>query len=46
VIANATRKPLWGYRALVGSAVFMGFMSFLVWAHHMIWLADEAARSR
>jgi cytochrome c oxidase subunit 1 len=35
VIANATRKPLWGYRALVGSAVFMGFMSFLVWAHHM-----------
>lgn len=35
VIANATRKPLWGYRAMVGSAVFMGFMSFLVWAHHM-----------
>ena len=35
VIANATRKPIWGYRALVGSALFMGFMSFLVWAHHM-----------
>jgi cytochrome c oxidase subunit 1 len=35
IIANATRKPLWGYRAMVGSAVFMGFMSFLVWAHHM-----------
>src|SRR5581483_10064338 len=35
VIANATRKPLWGYRGMVGSAVFMGFMSFLVWAHHM-----------
>jgi len=35
VIANATRKPLWGYRGLVGSALFMGFMSFLVWAHHM-----------
>ena len=35
VIANITRKPLWGYRALVGSAVFMAFMSFLVWAHHM-----------
>jgi len=35
VIANATRKPLWGYRAMVGSALFMGFMSFLVWAHHM-----------
>jgi len=35
VIANATRKPLWGYRAMVGAALFMGFMSFLVWAHHM-----------
>ena len=35
VIANATRKPLWGYRAMVGAALFMGSMSFLVWAHHM-----------
>ncbi len=24
VIANITRKPLWGYRAMVGSALFMG----------------------
>src|SRR5437879_3269605 len=35
VIANNTRKPLWGYRALVYSVVFIGFMSFVVWAHHM-----------
>ncbi|MES1255357.1 MAG: cbb3-type cytochrome c oxidase subunit I, partial [Acidobacteriota bacterium] len=35
VIANNTRKPLWGYRALVYSSVFLGFMSFIVWAHHM-----------
>jgi cytochrome c oxidase subunit 1 len=35
VIANSTRKPLWGYKAMVGAALFMGFMSFLVWAHHM-----------
>ena len=35
IIANATRKPLWGYRAMVGAALFMGSMSFLVWAHHM-----------
>src|SRR6478736_5822291 len=35
VIANNTRKPLWGYRALVYSVVFLGFMSFIVWAHHM-----------
>ena len=35
VIANNTRKPLWGYRALVYSVIFVGFMSFIVWAHHM-----------
>jgi cytochrome c oxidase subunit 1 len=35
VIANNTRKPLWGYRALVYSVIFIGFMSFIVWAHHM-----------
>jgi len=35
VIANNTRKPLWGYKALVHSAIFLGFMSFIVWAHHM-----------
>ncbi|MFQ5494030.1 MAG: cbb3-type cytochrome c oxidase subunit I, partial [Phycisphaerae bacterium] len=35
IIANNTRKPLWGYRAMVYSTVFLGFMSFIVWAHHM-----------
>ena len=35
VVANNTRKPLWGYRALVYSLIFLGFMSFVVWAHHM-----------
>jgi len=35
IIANNTRKPLWGYKALVYSVVFLGFMSFIVWAHHM-----------
>jgi cytochrome c oxidase subunit 1 len=35
IIANNTRKPLWGYRAMVFSIVFLGFMSFIVWAHHM-----------
>src|SRR5467141_1122987 len=35
VIANNTRKPLWGYRLLVYSVVSLGFMSFVVWAHHM-----------
>ncbi len=35
VIANNTRKPLWGYRSMVYSVIFLGFMSFIVWAHHM-----------
>ena len=35
IIANNTRKPIWGYKSLVYSALFIGFMSFIVWAHHM-----------
>jgi cytochrome c oxidase subunit 1 len=35
IIANNTRKPLWGYKSMVYSSLFLGFMSFLVWAHHM-----------
>ena len=35
ILANNTRKPIWGYRVLVASVVFVGFMSFVVWAHHM-----------
>src|SRR5213075_994055 len=35
IIANNTRKPLWGYRSMVYSLAFLGFMSFIVWAHHM-----------
>jgi cytochrome c oxidase subunit 1 len=35
IIANNTRKPLWGYLALVYSVIFLGFMSFIVWAHLM-----------
>jgi cytochrome c oxidase subunit 1 len=35
VVANNTRKPLWGYKSLVYAVIFLGFMSFIVWAHHM-----------
>ena len=35
IIANNTRKPLWGYKPMVYSTIFLGFMSFIVWAHHM-----------
>ena len=35
VLANNTRKPLWGYKSMVYASIFLGFMSFIVWAHHM-----------
>jgi cytochrome c oxidase subunit 1 len=35
IIANNTRKPIWGYRSLVYSTLILGFLSFIVWAHHM-----------
>lgn len=35
VIACNTRKPIYNYKGLVWSAIFVGFMSFIVWAHHM-----------
>jgi cytochrome c oxidase subunit I len=35
IISNNTRKPLWGYKSLVFSVVAIGFLSFIVWAHHM-----------
>ena len=35
IIANNSRKPLWGYKSMVYSLIFLGFMSFIVWAHHM-----------
>jgi len=35
ILANNIRKPLWGYGLMVKSVIFLGFMSFIVWAHHM-----------
>jgi cytochrome c oxidase subunit I len=35
IIANNTRKPIWGYKSLVYSVLTLGFLSFIVWAHHM-----------
>jgi cytochrome c oxidase subunit 1 len=35
IIANNTRKPIWGYKSLVFAALAIGFLSFIVWAHHM-----------
>ena len=35
IIANNTRRPLWGYRNIVWASGFLGFMSMVVWAHHL-----------
>jgi len=35
IIANNSRKPIWGYKSLVYSVLAIGFLSFIVWAHHM-----------
>jgi cytochrome c oxidase subunit 1 len=35
IMACNTRKPLYSYKALVWSSIFLGFTSFIVWAHHM-----------
>jgi cytochrome c oxidase subunit 1 len=37
ILANNSRKPLWGYKSIVFSVLVIGFLSFIVWAHHM-WL--------
>ncbi|MFT4846883.1 MAG: cytochrome c oxidase subunit 1 [Cryomorphaceae bacterium] len=35
VIATNSRKPIFGYRAMIGSIMAIGFLSFIVWGHHM-----------
>ena len=35
IIPAHTRKPLWGYKSMVYSVLVLGFLSFIVWAHHM-----------
>jgi cytochrome c oxidase subunit 1 len=40
-----TRKPLWGYKAMVYAVLVLGFLSFIVWAHHMYMTGMGAAVS-
>jgi cytochrome c oxidase subunit 1 len=35
IIATSSRKPIFGYRAMIGSMLAIGFLSFIVWGHHM-----------
>jgi cytochrome c oxidase subunit 1 len=45
VISNNTRRPLWGYKAAVSAVIGIGFLSFIVWAHHMYLTGMGAAVS-
>ena len=33
IIATNSRKPIFGYRAMIGSMLAIGFLSFIVWGH-------------
>lgn len=35
IISVNARKPIFGYRAMIGSIIAIGFLSFIVWGHHM-----------
>jgi cytochrome c oxidase subunit I len=35
IIATNSRKPIFGYKAMIGSILVIGFLSFIVWGHHM-----------
>lgn len=35
IVSTNCRKPLYGYKTMIYSILFLGFMSFIVWAHHM-----------
>ncbi len=35
IVANNIRKPIWGLKTMIYSIIGLGFLSFIVWAHHM-----------
>ncbi|RZJ93319.1 MAG: cytochrome c oxidase subunit I, partial [Hymenobacter sp.] len=35
ILATNARKPIFGYRAMIGSLIGISLLSFVVWAHHM-----------
>src|SRR6056300_918739 len=35
VLATNARKPIFGYRAMIGSIMAIAFLSTIVWGHHM-----------
>jgi len=35
VISTMSRKPIFGYKAMIASMLVIAFLSFIVWGHHM-----------
>ena len=35
IIATSSRKPIFGYRAMIASVIAIAFLSTIVWGHHM-----------
>ena len=35
IIPNNVRRPVWGYKSMVYAVMVLGFLAFIVWAHHM-----------
>jgi cytochrome c oxidase subunit 1 len=35
ILPAFTRKPILGYRVIIGCMTLIGFLSFMVWGHHM-----------
>src|SRR5438876_402152 len=36
IIANGSRKPIFGYHSMVFAIVAIGFLGWIVWGHHMV----------